>query len=700
VRDPAIANRWGFIRKLPEEYKTVGALAGDWYKSTRFAELLSKSSVGMRIARDMDFVNGLGRVEWATRVAGGRLAAACGVYVGALSLADDYNVPGARLLVRCTFELGAPELVYAIFGAAHVPQAALLDKVERYSAEASQEAKSFADKAKTMDECDKIVRTLPEVSTEAELKELKATPVVKEGEEIARKRDKTLPFIGINSFADLQTAIVNFAKAAGREDTKEMKRISAAMKDLRQRIKKNLDKCVEEAVVALKIYSGWEYVEIKARGNKLPPMHAETPPPFVQTESVYKKTGGDKLFMADQFLRDGEWTAAREAASEGSQTARSAAIADDDLKALCEDRKVTATMAESESKLRAAAQKAAKAANSPNLMENIAKPISKEEIEALAQKGTFVKALGDSTFFVELEFGGTKNKYFVKTFEAGKGAILSEEDFAKSINNACISAMIAREIEAPAPAARAAKLKFLKDTNGKDIKEQLALVTRVFDGVELWDLRAGQALAYKEEIAKVRGLRMGVGDFDGNGRNIMISRESGAVVGIDLDQSHFIDNLGIKVVPDFQASSVKEYLVYIRDLINLQFGRNNKAFHGCPTRIDEFIRYKDVKPTLDRFAEKFGGEAGEARLRKIFKEGYEAGLQPLTDTELDKVVQTIQERIAPTGDKEAPTLLHQMMQERFPDKIKPPKKTSWRVPATKNETSLCRADEPMQLVAA
>ena len=207
-------------------------------------------------------------------------------------------------------------------------------------------------------------------------------------------------------------------------------------------------------------------------------------------------------------MREGEFTAAEEAYTKGVHKANAPLIGDGELSKMLDEKRAMAALAQSEAKMKAAAQAAAK--DAPDLPAKLARAITEEEQKALEQSGKLLVAKDDYTFFVEAE----GKKYFFKIYRPGAAGVKSPEQFAETITDGCIASLLAKQLGLPASAARQARLKFLKTPGGKAIPEAAGILTRAFDGAELLEGTLGEALAYKAELAQMRVFRGLIADPD------------------------------------------------------------------------------------------------------------------------------------------------------------------------------------------
>ena len=130
MRLPASANKWGFVRQIPEGYKTIHELVSGGLNLPKLSNRLKDTTVGQWVAEDLAFIDKLDKADWILklnkvelvgRVYVARGVAAVGLYAGLTELTEEYNLPKARLVVHCIFQLQGTQIVYGILAAAHVP---------------------------------------------------------------------------------------------------------------------------------------------------------------------------------------------------------------------------------------------------------------------------------------------------------------------------------------------------------------------------------------------------------------------------------------------------------------------------------------------------------------------------------------------------------------------------------------------------
>jgi hypothetical protein len=628
-RNPATGG-WQYFVSAEGKYLALGDLVSRSPRLAALGQRLAQSPLGglsRAMARDLDFVNKLGKIEWATRVVGARAAAAVVLYAGLAQIGDDYNIPGLRALVTVIFELGAQQLIYEFLSSSGAPAERLVQQMGRLNDDVARQSQELADQTSRLNEVRKLTEQISNATSDAERaaarNALGASELVKEGTQTI----KLAPARGLNRPADYLYMLQEFAREVRKGNMAEARRILQPAKVKLERMQKAIGDFKEELRVVLDILRGRQPITRAFPSTALQTMASEVPAEFFQKTEMYARgSAGELLKQGDLLIREGKFDEALKLYTKGAR--RADLHGDAELTKLLDDRRAFASAAQAQDVVQAAKRGVAPPEHLPRISEGITNQVR----EGVEQSGSFVAARGDIYFTVQ--FDGVK--YFFKR-HLGRTA----EEIAENNLTECVATRLGQALDLPLPSVRPAKLGFLRDAAGNAVPLTEGILNRFVDGQPVTQLSQAELLAFKKQLAELRAFRAWIGDPDGHFGNFLLSKE-GFLHGIDFGNAQFNNTQVNKLVRGAtggvgERAYVNEVLGHVKSAAE-RFP-DHKSYGGA-NRFDEFLAFSD----MDKFVKRIEDLCrNEGELRRLVAEGH--GLVGSSAAgKIDEAVEVLKER--------------------------------------------------------
>ncbi len=628
---------------------------GAWLSERRAVQALGREIVAdQRVLSEM---------HWAERYLvryPSRFAATLLVYGGAASLAEDSGVPGLKLMVDLIATLGLEGAAHNLLARAGVPAERMLMRVGQLESEMAVGRATFVEAKQTFKELEQFTEQL--ATSGKTLTGAERARVGTFVDKLAAARPPTVA-PGFNPQDDVAGALAATGKALKKGDAAEASRALKSASETLEKMGKELDEWaqkVQQARTALQQLPQQARAEARRGFQSLkgaPNAHRFEP------EGGYPKgSHGDWLNEGDNALRRGDF----ENAHNFYRLARNDAPRNiGDTTALHTFHDLVdyrLALADHARDLRQAFKKL-RAAKRPL---PVGVEIDTAAIQRQFQAGDLVvgKRLegGNPVYLINDRNG--KPQYVFKALTNVKEADLGSESFGSAVSIALkdelgINAAACQRMQTPSS---------LQNVLPRPLPDERylaeGLLTRYIEGQPVWNLTEPVLVAIKDDYAKLRALRLWLGDTDGHLGNLRLGKD-GRISPIDFGLSHL--NSDIKhhrqITPEAalgrEPTNQKDFLaacLKMPEYVRTQFGHDPTApKYFWIERLDDMLSYDDMQGTVAAI-KKLSSENDGQRLKDLLQKTLPAG-------EVDEAFQVLRERA---------NVLDTVLKERFPQ-YKPPR---------------------------
>jgi hypothetical protein len=582
---------------------------GEKFAGTTFGKFLQDAVINDMAILESPGPKGWPRVEATMKFlnSSSRFVATQMMYMGAGIAAEEYNIPGAALLLQALAVMRPGDTAYHFLERTG-QQRKLLEAVgalEKALAQAKTEEVEIARAMELLETLSQKAAAAPGATgaklTAAEAKQLDdillklEPPPPTPGTKV-----KTEPMQGANALVERRkavTAAVNALKTGEATEAKAAVKLIKALNEVIARTRQEMENLLAAGRVFLKFVK--RGLGLTTVDKSLFPTVAEG----LAAEDAFIKFSGKEgqtcILMGQEEITKGDWQAARNC----FQKARKLEfITPDDMKIAT---RRLGFLASAQVEMKNLAKLRAKG---PKL--NLSPPDKTPEemarfINAQEGKGLLVKsAVGMNPVWFVPE--GDKPAYVVKAVSDNFGVTAEEQ-----IMHEILGARLVNLLEGKAPEPM-----YLQGVTIGGKTYEHVLVTRFIESKDLGKLTEPEILALKPDLEKFRPTRLLLGDNDGKFNNYLLASANGEVVTIDLSFANLGENMKIPLLhgsPIF--ADQKMLLEHVMNFPHIFKGLN--PGQTWIARTDSFLCFKG---NMEKMVGNAKALCQEGKLGKIFEE--------------------------------------------------------------------------------